>query len=507
MTEHESNIVSPPPAVPYRVLARKYRPTTFAQLIGQDVLVRTLTNAFRTGRLAQAYMLAGVRGVGKTTTARIIARGLNCIGVDGQGGPTAAPCGVCEHCKAIGEDRHIDVLEMDAASHTQVAKIRELLDGIPYRPASARFKVYIIDEVHMLSAGSFNALLKTLEEPPAHVRFVFATTEIRKVPVTVLSRCQRFDLRRIESAVLARHLGEIAGQEGVEVSPPALQMIARAADGSVRDGLSLLDQAIATASAAIDAETVRGMLGLADRTVVFDLFEALAAGEMDTALRVLADLHGSGSDPALVLEDLLDLCHWLTRIKVTPAVADGFGVAEAERTRGRAMAERLTMAELTRCWQMLLKGLGEVRFAPAPLQAAEMVLIRLAYAAQLPTPGEVVRGWQTANAGGRAPPQPAGAGTPPGGGPAAVAAPPAARAAAGSVRREAPRLRPADEETAPGVQRSTPSPSANAAAADVAGHPLVQAILETFPGATIDEVRSPPPPGDADAAADLDDDR
>lgn len=375
---------------PYRVLARKYRPQTFAQLIGQEAMVRTLGNALRSGRLAHAYMLSGVRGVGKTTTARIIARALNCIGADGKGGPTPEPCGVCSHCVAIAQDRHLDVIEMDAASRTKVEEIRELLDGVPYRPTSARYKVYIVDEVHMLSTHSFNALLKTLEEPPEHVKFIFATTEIRKVPVTVLSRCQRFDLRRADTAEIARHLQKVATAEGVSASEAALNLIARAADGSVRDGLSLLDQAIALGEGQIDEAVVRDMLGLVDRTVVFDLFDALMRGEIATALDILSGRYAAGADPAAVLEDLLELTHWITRIKVVPAAAAAPGVAEAERVRGGAMAGKLAMAEVTRVWQMLLKGLGETRGAPVPIQAAEMVLIRIAYAARLPTPAEAI---------------------------------------------------------------------------------------------------------------------
>ncbi|MBB4264481.1 DNA polymerase III subunit gamma/tau [Roseospira visakhapatnamensis] len=374
----------------YRVLARKYRPVTFDQLIGQDTLVRTLTNAVRGGRLAQAYMLTGVRGVGKTTTARLIARALNCIGPDGTGGVTITPCGTCDACRSIMEDRHVDVLEMDAASRTGVNDIREILDGVRYRPTAARFKVYIIDEVHMLSNQAFNALLKTLEEPPDHVTFIFATTEIRKVPVTVLSRCQRFDLRRVEQAVLAEHFAGIAAREGATVAPAALALIARAADGSVRDGLSLLDQAIAHGDGAVDEGQVRHMLGLADRAQVFDLFESLMKGDVAAALEVLAGQYALGADPLVVLQDLLGLAHWLTRGKVVRGQDDDPILPEAERTRGRAMAEGLSMATLTRAWQMLLKGLGEARVAPDPLQAVEMALIRLAYASDLPSPAEAV---------------------------------------------------------------------------------------------------------------------
>jgi DNA polymerase-3 subunit gamma/tau len=374
----------------YRVLARKYRPATFDALIGQEALVRTLSNAFRSGRIAHAYMLAGVRGVGKTTTARIIARALNCVGPDGAGGVTITPCGVCEQCIAIAEDRHLDIIEMDAASHTGVDNIRELLDGVPYRPALARYKVYIIDEVHMLSEKAFNALLKTLEEPPEHVKFIFATTEIRKVPVTVLSRCQRFDLRRVEAAELTRHLARVAEREQVTVGPAALQLLARAADGSVRDALSLLDQAIAHGEGAVEEETVREMLGLVDRSLCFDILEAVMQGDAPSALALLEDQYRSGADPLTVLEDLLDLTHWLTRLKLAPGSGDRMQVPEPERVRGRRMAERLSMADVTRAWQMLLKGLSEVRMAPTPLHAAEMLLIRLAYASQLPSPAEAL---------------------------------------------------------------------------------------------------------------------
>jgi len=377
-------------ALPYRVLARKYRPVDFAGLIGQDALVRTLTNAIKTGRLAHAFVLTGVRGVGKTTTARIIARALNCVGPDGQGGPTIEPCGVCDQCRAIAEDRHVDVLEMDAASRTGVNDIRELIEGVRYRPTSARFKIYIIDEVHMLSTAAFNALLKTLEEPPEHVKFIFATTEIRKIPVTVLSRCQRFDLKRVDIDVMSEHFTRIAAKENAEIEPAALAMICRAADGSVRDGLSLLDQAIAHGAGQVSEMQVRDMLGLADRARVFDLFDAVMRGDTAQALSLLAEQYAVGADPAVVLQDMLELTHWLTRLKLTPDQADAAAVAETERVRGSDMAKRLSMAALTRCWSMLLKGLAETRAAPSPLQAAEMVLVRLMFAADLPSPAEAV---------------------------------------------------------------------------------------------------------------------
>ncbi len=380
---------------PYRVLARKYRPAAFAELIGQETLVRTLTNAIEGGRLAHGYLFTGVRGVGKTTTARILARALNCIGADGQGGPTISPCGECEPCTAIADDRHVDVLELDAASRTGVDDMRDLIDGVRYRPVSARYKIYIIDEVHMLSKGAFNALLKTLEEPPEQVIFIFATTEIRKVPMTVLSRCQRFDLRRVEAETLGAYLGDIAARESVAATPEALALVARAADGSVRDGLSILDQAIAHSGGAVEEAALRDMLGLADRAQVFDLFEALMAGESGRALDELARQYGAGVDPVVVLQDLLELSHWLTRVKVVPDATEGVAVAEAERRRGADLAQRLPMPVLARTWQMLLKGLGEARFAPNPLAAAEMVLVRLAYVADLPAPAAVIKAVQS----------------------------------------------------------------------------------------------------------------
>ena len=375
----------------YRVLARKYRPSTFEELIGQDAMVRTLSNAIATNRLAQAFMLTGVRGVGKTTTARLVARALNCIGTDGQGKETIAPCGVCEQCKAIAQDRHVDVIEMDAASRTGVDDIREIIESVRYRPTSARYKIYIIDEVHMLAKGAFNALLKTLEEPPAHVKFIFATTEIRKVPVTVLSRCQRFDLRRIDQTLLAEHFRKIAEKENAVVEESALSMIARAADGSVRDGLSLLDQAIAHCNANVGEEQVRDMLGLADRGQTFDLFDEIMKGNAAKALDILDQLHQAGADPIIILQDLLELSHWLTRIKVVPDSAQNSLISEMERVRGLEMSQKLMMSSLARSYQMLLKGLDEVRNAPHPQQACEMVIIRLCYIAELPGPSDLLQ--------------------------------------------------------------------------------------------------------------------
>jgi DNA polymerase-3 subunit gamma/tau len=375
----------------YRVLARKYRPSDFSGLVGQDALVRTLTNAIAAGRLAHAFMLTGVRGVGKTTTARILARAFNCVGLDGKGGPTASPCGQCEHCVAIAEDRHVDVIEMDAASRTGVGDMRELIEGVRYRPVSARYKVYIIDEVHMLSNSAFNALLKTLEEPPGHVKFVFATTEIRKVPVTVLSRCQRFDLRRIEADVLAAHFARIVTAENVAVEPNALALVARAADGSARDGLSLLDQAIAMAEGSVTESQVREMLGLSDRTQLFDLYDAVMGGEAPRALDLLGTMYRAGADPIVVVQDLLDLTHLVTRAKISPDVLAAPTMPEAEKKRGAELAAKLSMPILARAWQMLLKGLGEAQAAPQALAAVEMALIRLMHVADLPTPGELVK--------------------------------------------------------------------------------------------------------------------
>jgi DNA polymerase-3 subunit gamma/tau len=372
----------------YRVLARKYRPADFDTLIGQEAMVKTLSNAIDSGRLAHAFIMTGVRGVGKTTTARIIAKALNCTANDG---PSINPCGVCENCKAIAESRHVDVLEMDAASRTGVDDIREIIESVRYAPVSARFKIYIIDEVHMLSKNAFNALLKTLEEPPEHVKFIFATTEIRKLPVTVLSRCQRFDLKRVESETLVAHLAKIVETEGCKAEDGALKLVARAAEGSVRDSLSLLDQAIAHGAGDVSEGQVRDMLGLADRAQVLDLFELLMKGEIADAITTLRKQYDSGADPQVVLNDLLEVAHWLTRLKVTPDTGSDALVSEAEKSQGGAMAEQLTMPHLTRAWQMLLKGLGEVKAAPSPIAAAEMVLIRLAYAANLPAPADLVK--------------------------------------------------------------------------------------------------------------------
>jgi len=381
-----------PAAKPYRVLARKYRPSSFDDLIGQDALVRTISNAFETGRIPQAWILTGVRGVGKTTTARILARALNYELPDGSvKGPTIRMPVLGTHCQAIMESRHMDVLEMDAASHTGVDDVRQINDSVRYAPASARYKVYIIDEVHMLSTAAFNAFLKTLEEPPEHAKFVFATTEIRKVPVTVLSRCQRFDLRRVEADVLMAHLGNIATKEGVGIEPEALGIIARAAEGSVRDSLSLLDQAIAHAAGPVRADAVRQMLGLADRTRVIDLFEQLARGDIASAFREFRDQYDTGADPIVVLSDLAEFVFFVTRVKIVPSLADNVAFSETERLRARDFAPKLSIRVLSRMWQMLLKGIAEVQTATRPAEAAQMVLVRIAYVADMPTPDEAIR--------------------------------------------------------------------------------------------------------------------
>ncbi|MDN5926880.1 MAG: DNA polymerase III subunit gamma/tau [Hyphomicrobiales bacterium] len=398
-TPPESALIESPPgggapvqakAGPYRVLARKYRPRDFSDLIGQEPMVRTLTNAFKTGRIAQAWMLTGVRGVGKTTTARILARALN-YKTATVNEPSITFPEPGENCQAIMEGRHVDVIEMDAASHTGIDDIREIIEQVRYAPVSARYKVYIIDEVHMLSTQAFNGLLKTLEEPPPHVKFIFATTEIRKVPITVLSRCQRFDLRRVDAGVLTAHLEKIAGLEGVTVEPSALAMVARAAEGSVRDALSILDQAIAHGEGGVTAEEVRSMLGLSDRARVVDLFEFLMKGDVAGALNEFRMQYDAGADPAVVLTDLAEFTHLVTRLRFVPEAARDASLTEDERTRGAAFAEKLSVRVLSRAWQMLLKGIGETEGAARPAGAAEMVLIRIAHAATLPTLDEALK--------------------------------------------------------------------------------------------------------------------
>jgi len=529
---------------PYRVLARKYRPAHFRDLIGQEAMVRTLANAFAQGRVAQAFVLTGVRGVGKTSTARIVAKGLNCTAHDG---PTVEPCGACPACTAIAAGRHVDVIEMDAASNTGVDYIREINEAVRYRPAEARFKVYIIDEVHMLSPGAFNALLKTLEEPPAHVVFLLATTEIRKVPVTVLSRCQRFDLRRIEPEAMLAHLAMVAKAEGAEIESGALALIARAAEGSVRDALSLLDQAIRP-GAATTAGEVRALLGLADRGRVIDLFEAVMRGD---AAGALAELSRQYADPAAVLRDLAELTHWVSVLRISPDAADDPTIGPDERDRGLALAGGLSMRVLTRAWQMLLKALEEVAIAPNAMMAAEMAVIRLTHVADLPPPEELVRQLRdeaaAPAAGGRPSPSGGGAGMralsggaaapAPQGGTAPFAAFPAFGDVLALLRAERElRLLAAVENFVglvayrPGVIEFHPAPgapedlagrlsetlrrltgarwsvavsdapgaptiaaaragAAAAAGAEAAAHPLVRAALDAFPGAEIRAVR------------------
>jgi DNA polymerase-3 subunit gamma/tau len=388
-------------ATGYRVLARKYRPRNFDDLIGQEAMVRTLSNAFASGRIAQAYLLTGVRGVGKTTTARILARALNYEPKSGKDtGPTLDMPELGKHCQEILESRHVDVIEMDAASHNSVEDIRQINDAVRYTPVSARYKVYILDEVHMLSGAAFNALLKTLEEPPAHAKFIFATTEVRKVPVTILSRCQRFDLRRVDGDTLAKHLGKIAGAEKINAEPEGLALIARAAEGSVRDSLSLLDQAIAHGGASVKAAEVREMLGLADRTRIIDLFEALMSGNIAEALKLFREQYDLGADPVAVLSDLAEFSHLLTRFKIVPSSLEDTSLVEAERKRGKELSERLSIRVLSRAWQMLSKGISESASSGKPAQAAEMILVRLAYAADLPTPDEAIRILQDGNGNG-----------------------------------------------------------------------------------------------------------
>ncbi len=380
----------------YRVLARKYRPETFADLVGQEAMVRTLKNAFTADRIAHAFIMTGIRGTGKTTTARIIAKGLNCIGPDGTGKPTTEPCGHCEPCIAIAEGRHVDVMEMDAASRTGIGDIREIIDSVHYRAASARYKIYIIDEVHMLSTAAFNGLLKTLEEPPAHVKFIFATTEIRKVPVTVLSRCQRFDLRRIEPEVMLALLRKIAAGEGAAITDAALALITRAAEGSARDATSLLDQSISHGAGETTAEQIRAMLGLADRGRVLDLFDMVMRGDASAALQELSGQYADGADPMAVLRDLAEITHWISVIKITPMAADDPTTPPDERARGLDMAANLPMRTLSRTWQMLLKAIEEVALAPNAMMAAEMAIIRLTHVADLPDPESLIRKLQSA---------------------------------------------------------------------------------------------------------------
>ncbi len=377
--------------VKYKVLARKYRPSTLDELVGQDVLVKTLTNAINTNRLAHAYIFTGIRGVGKTSTARIFAKSLNCLGPDGKAIlPQVKPCGVCENCRAIAEDRHIDVIEMDAASRTGVDDIREIIDGVQYKPSSARYKVYIIDEVHMLSKNAFNALLKTLEEPPPYVKFIFATTEIRKVPPTVLSRCQRFDLPRVDLETLSKHFKHICQLENVKIDDDSISIIAKTADGSVRDGMSFLDQVISNCEGDISVDKVSKILGLAGKGVVFDLYDNIMSANIEKAVQIIDEQYNLGVDPVLILTDLLEITHFITRVKITPKSVDLLPITPAEQEKISQLASKLSIATLARIWQMLLKGFEELSRVPNVLSAVEMIIIRLAYIGMMPSPNEIL---------------------------------------------------------------------------------------------------------------------
>ena len=374
----------------YMALARKYRPQNFEDLLGQDALVQTLTNAIKNNRLHHAYILTGIRGVGKTTTARLIARAINCLGADGNGGPTIHPCGECENCKAIAADRHMDVIELDAASKTGVDDVREILDGVRYKPVNARYKVYIIDEVHMLSKSAFNALLKTLEEPPSHVIFIFATTEIRQVPVTILSRCQRFDLQRLNIETLVKLFEKVLNAEQISFEQAALQMIARAADGSARDGLSMLDQAIVLGNGKVDAETVKNMLGLADRKQSYGVYEKLLEGDVAEVMRLLHEMYVNGATPTLILQDMIDITHLLAKVKILPEFIDDISLSETDREECKKLSTA-PISILSKIWQMLIKGLSEIQYANVQIDALEMILMRIAYSASLPTPADILK--------------------------------------------------------------------------------------------------------------------
>lgn len=438
----------------YKVLARKYRPNSFTDnFIGHSAMVTTLGNAFEANRIAHAFILTGVRGIGKTTTARILARALNYSASGKQGAPSIHMGEEGEHCRAIIEGRHMDVIEMDAASRTGIGDIREIIESVRFLPVSARYKVYIIDEVHMLSTAAFNGLLKTLEEPPEHVKFIFATTEIRKVPVTVLSRCQRFDLKRVDAETLVAFLAKIAGMEGAEVEDAGMRLIARAAEGSVRDGLSLLDQAIALgAGAPVSEVQVRDMLGLADRARIVDLFDTIMRGDVGAALQELRGQYDGGADPSVIISDLIEFTHWMTRLKVATSAADDATVSEDERERGKQMAAQLSIQVLSRTWQMLLKGLEEVRMAPVPVTAAEMILIRLCYAAELPAPADLVRQLTDGAPGGSATMRSGGASAAPSG-PGSGRAPTASSGGSAAVQMQSQSVPQAQTMAAPQASR------------------------------------------------------
>jgi DNA polymerase III subunit gamma/tau len=428
----------------YRVLARKYRPRKFEELVGQETLIQILTNAIQSNRIAHAFMLSGVRGIGKTTTARLIALGLNCVD-----GPTITPCGTCEICTRIIADNHMDVLEIDAASRTGIDDIRELIDGIKYKPVSARYKIYIIDEVHMLSKNAFNALLKTLEEPPAHAKFIFATTEIRRVPITILSRCQRFDLRMIDTETLAEHLIKVASQEAFTLPDAAAQLLARSAQGSVRDGLSLLDQALVYCGTDITSFAIQEMLGLTDRHHLYDFFVLLMGGKVSEALALSEELFQKGADPLHLMEDLLELTNFLSRGKVETAQFNNKSYTDCDRERGKQLAEQLSMPVLIRCWQMLLKGIEEVKQCPFPHQAFEMIAIRIGYMADLPTPDKIVKQLQAEH------------------------------------RPAAPPPKIEQIETVP---QAKPAPQEKSIEDQIHEHPLVKKVMATFPGAKITHI-------------------
>ena len=475
------------PETSYQVLARKYRPGTFSELLGQETLVRVMQNSFASDRIAHAIILTGVRGVGKTTTARIIAMGLNCTGKGEESGPTTEPCGSCDSCRAIGQSRHVDVPEMDAASRTGVGDIRDIIDSVPFRPATARYKIYIIDEVHMLSTSAFNALLKTLEEPPDHVKFIFATTEIRMVPVTVLSRCQRFDLRRVEPEVLAEHLRKIAGLENATITDDALTLVIRASEGSVRDALSLLDQAIALTGGKIALEDIRRMIGAADKGRILDLLELIMQGKAAEALAELSDQYRNGLEPELSLAEIAEAVHWVSVLKVSPDAASDPGVSPDERKRGLALAGSLSMPSLTRAWQIVIRAIDELAAASNARIAAEMAVIRLCYVAELPSPEKLVRelsGRQETQGSRKAPDAPAPVS------PVVAAPPPEPEsdrppAIDDAMGPEGPEQDPLAEDLGPDNGPAAPEPGDSEAADRVREHELGKSVLSLFPDAQI----------------------